>query len=208
MVAKKSLSKNLSRRKLVGNEFVAAFMELHRGSDRVCAIMGGAMVDDALMKVIAAALPDPSDETALFHDQGAPFGTTKAKIVAGRAMGLFDDATAADLDLIRDIRNQFAHALLSFDFLNAHVEQACAKLSPYPRLNAPLSKRSISEPRERYESACWGISSLLMNKANQVLDDALERVAEARNGLLEHPKRSFFERSSNDIPDDVSSDKH
>lgn len=207
MVARKSLSKNLSRRKLESNEFIAAFVELHNGSDRVSAIMGGALVDDALMKAIAAALPDPSDETALFHDQGAPFGTTKAKIVAGRAMDLFDNTTAADLDLIRDIRNQFAHALLSFDFLNPYVEQACAKLSSYPKLNAPLSKQSISEPRERYESACWGIFSLLMDKANRVLEDELERLGKARKGLLEHPKPSFFEGSPNDILGDVSSDK-
>ena len=82
--------------------------------------MGAAYVDSNLAKLISSSLADDSDTRALFHDEGAPFGTFKRKIVAGRAMGLFPQRVSDDLDRIRDVRNQFAHALLKLDSKQTH----------------------------------------------------------------------------------------
>lgn len=167
MSRKKSLSGHLSRRELESKELVLAGIEILKGSDRVAAIMGAALVENALRRAIKASLHDPGDESALFYDQGAPFGTFHARIVAGKGLGLYGEEIAADLDRIRDIRNQFAHALLSLDFSNPHIVAACEKIGDYRERPTSAEK---SEARHRYQEACWQIHSRLMDKALELLD--------------------------------------
>lgn len=153
----KSLSSNLSRKILDNHEFMEAVTEFHLGSDRVSALLGAALIEDSLMGAIVAVLADPSDKSALFHDGGSPFGTFSAKIVAGKALGLFDGKVEADLDIIRDIRNQFAHALMKLDFDNPLIVERCLQISPYPTSESG-DDRKVSKARKHFERACWAIS--------------------------------------------------
>ena len=180
---KKSLSHHLSRREPDDNELEAAVKEFTGGSDRVAAIMASALVEHHLMSAIRTALVDSFDDNALFHDQGAPFGTFKARIVAGRALGLYDKHMAEDLDTIRDIRNQFAHALLSIDFENQHLADRCMSLREHyiDRDGVPVKLttprvREISAPRERYEHVCWSLAILLIRKESEMLKKASEQI--------------------------------
>jgi hypothetical protein len=176
-LAKKSLSRNLSRKELEADDYHATLLEIYGGSDRVAAIMSGALVEDSLAKVISAYLTDSRDQAALFYDQGAPFGTFKARIVAGKAMGLFSASVAEDMDIIRDIRNQFAHALLSIDFLNPHIVAACERMNSKVGLGgiAP-NPRPISPARRHYEKVTWDISKQLRRKAVDLLKEHLRRL--------------------------------
>jgi hypothetical protein len=159
---KKSLSSHISRKDPADDEFDKAVDEFHGGSDRVAAILGAALVENNLIKAIESHLSDGSDKGALFHDESSPFGTFKRKIVAVKAMGIVPTEMAADLDIIRDIRNQFAHALISVDFENEHIMRRCDALRSY---NFTLPDRSVTETRIRFEKACWGISTFLLRKA-------------------------------------------
>lgn len=168
-----SLSGNLSRRELDDQELDEALEEFQNGTDRVSAIMGMALVENNLMSAIESALADRSNTNALFFDAGAPFGTLRARIVAAQAMGLIDTRTASDLDLMRDIRNQFAHSLLKIDFANEHIADACAKIVPW-QFEQEMDE-SFSPSRRRFQGACWEITTLLLKKVNENLD---KRVAE------------------------------
>jgi hypothetical protein len=173
-MSKKSLSSHLSRRDPDDAEFEQVINEIHKGSDRVAAIMAAAYVDSNLAKLISASLADGSDSRALFHDEGAPFGTFKRKIVAGLAMGLFPQKVADDLDRIRDIRNQFAHALLSLNFENEHIKRECGKLGNYRyRLRR---RQKVGSTRLRFEKACWAIGLAMITKANDFMDGRLEQL--------------------------------
>jgi hypothetical protein len=167
MTKSKSLSAHISRRDPNEEEFDAAIEEFHNGTDRVAGIMGAALVENNLIKAIKSALEDSEDLGALFHEESAPFGTFKARTVAGKALGLFGKEVADDLDLIRDIRNQFAHALLSLTFENEHIRRRCAKLTEYKF--GGLGERDISDERMRFEMACWAISLKLLKKAGENL---------------------------------------
>ena len=175
MGQKRSLSSYLSRHDPDNEEFKTVTNELHAGSDRVAAIMGAALVENGLRKCIEAALVDPGDKAALFLEPGAPFHSFKARIVAGRALGLYDAETGADLDRIRDIRNQFAHALLSIDFDNEHISNACDKIREIYGFHV-IKNRSVGPMRLRYENACWTISLYLLNKNLELLDRQLARL--------------------------------
>jgi hypothetical protein len=211
--ARASLSRNLSRRDLSDTEFEAAVEEFHAGSDRVAAIMGAALVEDSLIGAIDSCLKDASDRNALFYDQGAPFGTFKARILAGKALGLFKEKIAQDLDRIRDIRNQFAHALLSFNFDTPEIVNACSKMGEY-RYSVEQD-REIPESRKRFEAACWKISTGLLKKANANLnlkvdqaEKKLNQLDNMRNGgILNHMMASTFKPSDKNIKDDVAPDE-
>lgn len=168
----RSLSANLSRREPDDKEFEAATDEMHQGTDRVAAIIGAALVENSLRHGIECHLEDISDRNALFHDAGAPFGTFRARIVAGKAMGLIGEKAAIDLDIIRDIRNQFAHALLSLSFNNELIAAECERLSDYDP-DTKMDNSGVSRPRLRYESACWEISLAIMDKGNERLDERI-----------------------------------
>lgn len=156
---------SLSRRSPEEDEFDRAVAEFHGASDRVAAIMGAALVEDNLRIAIAACLENDTDEKALFFDQGAPFGTLKAKSVAGLALGLFNKPVQRDLDVIREIRNQFAHALLSIGFDNPEIAAACGRLDGHKYHGDP--GRSVSLARQQYETACWSISLAMLSEATE-----------------------------------------
>lgn len=176
VVRKKSLSKHLSRREPDDKEITDALLELHAGSDRVAAIMGAALIETYLVNALEAGLSDASDRAALFHDQGAPFGTFKARIVAGKALGLFGADIAEDLDVIRDIRNQFAHALLSIDFSNAHIVEACERMmGGYPEVKG--HGHCVGAARGRYEGACLALTLHLAQFTHGVWKDRYTKAA-------------------------------
>lgn len=170
MSRKKSLSSHLSRKDPDDKEFDDAIKEFQEGSDRVAAIMGAAFAENNLVKAIEASLPEPPEKSsfaALFYDEGSPFGTFRRRIVAARALNLVSAQMAADMDIVRDVRNQFAHALLKLDFENEHITRTMEAMSEY---SFTLRERNVSAMRLKWEKACWAISVHLLKKANDHLD--------------------------------------
>jgi hypothetical protein len=167
-----SLSSAISRHDPDNEQFDKAVAEFHAGSDRVAAIMGAALIENNLVSAISAALEDSSNRNALFYDQGAPFGTLKAKIVAGRALGLFNDKVTADLDVIREIRNQFAHSLLSIDFEHPLISAACDRLTGHQFHT--VRDREVSKSRLLFERACWSISMGMLVKSNSLMENKIK----------------------------------
>lgn len=220
---KKSLSHHLSRREPDDTELDEAMKEFIDGTDRVAAIMGAALVENNLMGSIRYALVDAFNDNVLFHDQGAPFGTFKARIVAGRALGLYGEQVAADLDIVRDIRNQFAHALLSINFENEHLVTRCKDFGEHNVTDdddSPLDfdwkpDREISETRLRYETMCWKLSIILLQKGTELLEKQtaqmeaeLQRLKNPgqRNALADFVSASL-EGGTQHVKDDITPDK-
>jgi len=79
-------------------------------------------------------LPNRDEETsaALTRDRGA-LATFSNKIYLAHVMGLSDEITRADLNIIRNIRNTFVHAMGHVSFANPEIQQECNKLTPYIR---------------------------------------------------------------------------
>ncbi|MDD2898327.1 MAG: DUF4145 domain-containing protein [Desulfuromonadaceae bacterium] len=87
------------------------------GSDRACAVLAGALLDDRLMNLLKTYLvpsEKPNDDK-LFSPSGA-LGSFSARIELCRRLNLIDDKTRLCLDLIRKIRNDAAHKH-EFDFI-------------------------------------------------------------------------------------------
>lgn len=81
------------------------------------AILGCALVEHELDMLLRDRFKKNDDETweALLDERG-PLRSFHSKIVTGYALGTYDDKVQHDLNVIRTIRNAFAHSQKLLDF--------------------------------------------------------------------------------------------
>ena len=69
------------------------------------------------------------DQAEIFDDHGnGPLAPLSARIRMAYALGLLDANERKDFDIIREIRNVFAHAPMHIEFTTKEVADACEKL--------------------------------------------------------------------------------
>ncbi|GAB3270583.1 DUF4145 domain-containing protein [Parahaliea aestuarii] len=80
------------------------------GSDRSCAVLGGAVLDDRLAKLIKKFLLPPKNEKEdRLLGRGRAVESFSARIELARRLNLVAEEVSRSLDWIRDIRNDAAH---------------------------------------------------------------------------------------------------
>lgn len=129
---------------------------LTRESERSLVILGAAQLDVVLERLLRNVLqPQPGSDDKLFGPD-RPLGSTYAKINFAYRLGIIDADVERALQLVRRIRNDFAHSIeeatLSAgphrDRLNELVK-LCERNSAYSELHDGVSKRNpgtISDP--------------------------------------------------------------
>src|SRR4051794_33740532 len=87
--------------------------ELIGGSDRACAILGAAIVDQVLVFQLQGAMREFTRQEflELFYDNRAILQTMAARIDLSYALKLNDQNERDQLHSIRRVRNAFAHAV-------------------------------------------------------------------------------------------------
>jgi DNA-binding MltR family transcriptional regulator len=88
--------------------------------DRAAAVLSGCYVADFLEQILKALLAKGKRVDDMFSNQGA-LGSLVAKINLAFALGLASPAVCRDLDLIRKVRNHFAHLLSEASFPEPRV---------------------------------------------------------------------------------------
>lgn len=129
--------------------------EMILGSDRICAILGGTFADVALRKAISKTIKNKSHIDDLFSSKTELSGF-KAKTELAFALGLIGNRPRADLNLIGEIRNKFAHNLdfNSFDvqsirdkcdalWIPKNLDQINLSQSTKETLKRPMEGKSI-----------------------------------------------------------------
>ena len=107
--------------------------EFQNESDRGCALLGAAQVEHLLGQAIQKHL-ERGEETGqrLLLAPDAPLGTFSSRTLAAYSLGIIGPTTKGDIDVIRDIRNDFAHTVASLDFSNQSIAGRCNNLKlPY-----------------------------------------------------------------------------
>jgi hypothetical protein len=96
--------------------------EIEKQTDRGAAIVPASLLDNMLENLIAARLIVQSSKRrkALFR-QYAPLHSFSAKIELGFALGLFNNERRESLELIREVRNKFAHNLEATSFDHSEI---------------------------------------------------------------------------------------
>lgn len=126
--------------------------ELERQSDRGVAIVGVAWIEEALVAAIHAFLEkSPSAWDRLFRKSG-PMSSLSAKIDLARLLAMTSDGIHSDLHILREIRNEFAHAVLDKDnsllgFQTPRIRDKCFALKC-------VKHENLSDPRHAFIRAC------------------------------------------------------
>jgi hypothetical protein len=114
-------------------EEVAAIAELDSLPDRAAGIVGATILESRLGDRLKRETPSfvikekNTLHQRMFSHQG-PLGTFSARINLGFMLKIYDEQAWRDLDVIRDIRNDFAHTTGIGSFDTASVRNRCANL--------------------------------------------------------------------------------
>lgn len=148
--------------------------EFDKESDRGCAILTLCLLEEALSQVFAAFLPGGERHTRHFM----PRGRLSVGIEHAHKLGLIGDANLATFKALLEIRNKFAHSILSdMSFTSDAIREKLLKLE-LPNLEAvpDVLEQLDSNPRQRFMIAV----------------DNLFFTLSARNGELADPLKNAF----------------
>jgi DNA-binding MltR family transcriptional regulator len=108
-------------------DIVLLIHELSEESDRGAVLIGVAVAEDLLGRIILSYFRDSDEGQRLLHSSGA-LGAFSAKIKLAQALGLVDRNEAKALEIIAKIRNRFAH-ILAVSFTDQSVRDLCGNLT-------------------------------------------------------------------------------
>lgn len=84
--------------------------QIESESDRAAVVLAASALDNSLLQLLKSYLrPHTGSGEDPFLEGDSPLGTFSARIKAVHRLGLIDDDMASVLNLIRKIRNEFAH---------------------------------------------------------------------------------------------------
>ncbi|MDP3070066.1 MAG: MltR family transcriptional regulator [Opitutaceae bacterium] len=110
------------------DQFRAFRKALTLESDRGCALFAAAYLDKSLSEMLSASLVNSAKiEDDLFGSQ-APLGSFSARIKIAYYLGMLSKSERHDLDIIRKVRNQFAHNSEPMTFDQVSVQNLCSNL--------------------------------------------------------------------------------
>jgi DNA-binding MltR family transcriptional regulator len=110
----KDAFRELTRARPSREEEAALYQAFQNGAPIVVAILGQALLEQQLETLLREKFKPKQGSSisaweALTADNG-PLNTFNQKIVAGFSFGIYDEVTKKNLNVIRDIRNVFAHS--------------------------------------------------------------------------------------------------
>ena len=147
-------------------DIAKVFEEIQGDSDRAAAITAAAYFDEILrLALLARLVPlDEKEIKKLFDDIEGVFTSTYSMALVGYAVGLYGPKTLKDLDLIRQVRNQFAHNTGVSKFTHRNVQWRCKKLHTAEIVKSTMGPRdpNPSSPRANYLNSLLEIGARLI----------------------------------------------
>jgi DNA-binding MltR family transcriptional regulator len=117
-------------------------------SDRAAAILAASFLDNTLRELLLAKMVDHPKVTALFEGD-RPLATFSAKTSLAFGLALLRPNVYTDLELIRKIRNHFAHSEGDVSFRVSPVRDWCAGLSMVNPQSGVAVESVIANPDPR-----------------------------------------------------------
>ncbi|WP_416549244.1 hypothetical protein [Phaeobacter sp. JH18-5] len=106
---------------------------MQKETDRGLPLVAAALIDDLLLRTLSSFFVENGSSDKLLKGASAPVGTLSARVNLCHALGLIDDYEKSEIELIRKIRNRFAHARHGLTFADKSMQGLCASFtSPLP----------------------------------------------------------------------------
>jgi DNA-binding MltR family transcriptional regulator len=123
------------------HQFTAFTGALSDESDRACALMACAFLDESFRNWFESIFVEAKEVEQLFDSNG-PLCTFSSRIKVAFALGLLCEQHVRDLNLMRRIRNEFAHNASPLTFDEPSIANKCRELRSHIR-SAKDRPRSI-----------------------------------------------------------------
>jgi mannitol operon repressor len=133
----------MSEQQLRSEQMLVLANELGRESDRAAALLAAGYLDHLLGELLAAhmVVAQSQVEEMLYKNGNGPLGTFSARIDLGYCLGLLSGDEYKDLNLVRKIRNDFAHKLTGLSFATPNIASRCRELKGSQVDGQPSSAR-------------------------------------------------------------------
>lgn len=132
------------------NKMIDSF---HKESDRGAAVLVGGFVESYLGIYLQSLVIDAKVADDLFQAVG-PLSSFSQRIAVARAFGFISKGDYDDLNLIRRIRNHFAHHPLDASFSASPVAQLATRLSEQKTASESQSNNMAERNRLAYLYSC------------------------------------------------------
>jgi mannitol operon repressor len=122
------------------SNFLAEFQE---ETDRGAALVGAALIDTRLERLLRSHLVESKATEELLEGGNAPLATFGSRAKISYALGLITTIEFTESDIIRRVRNEFAHGVHGLTFHNQKISALCNNL----KANTPDGKSFDGNPR-------------------------------------------------------------
>ncbi len=126
--------------------FSSFLKEFQEETDRGAALVGAALIDERLERLLYAHFVECKQSKELMDGSNAPLGTLSARVKLAYCLGLITELEYKEMEVIRKVRNEFAHKVHGLTFKNQKVHDLCQNLMA----NTPDGKRFDGDPRQLY----------------------------------------------------------
>jgi hypothetical protein len=150
-------------------DFVEFLDDFNKETERGAALAAAAFLDALLERVLAAFLIPNDSGFNLTNGFNAPLGTLSARIAACHAMGLISEAEYKECELIRKVRNEFAHKA-KMSFKDDKVRGLCSALM----MSAKSYDDVKVDARNQFTTAAVSLILNLTNRPHYVGQQALK----------------------------------
>lgn len=109
-------------------EYFQEFLkEFQTETDRGVGLVGAALLDKQLLDLLKSHFLKKKESIELLEGGTSPLGTFSSRIKIGFCLGLITEFELKELQLIRKIRNEFAHQTHGLSFKNEKIAISCNK---------------------------------------------------------------------------------
>jgi len=152
--------KGLSRRPFRGKQLITTLGTLVELPDQAVVLLLGALLERALEREILMRMVRLTRTRRNEMFVGiAPLSSFSAKIKIAYGLAIIGDKGLRELDVIKDIRNQFAHSIHILSFKTPEISNACMSLKTpnqaLPEFPAGIGRNLTHNPRNRYLITCF-----------------------------------------------------
>ena len=149
--------------------------EFEKETDRGAAIFATSLFDESLRTLLSTFLVSNStSKDEIFEGPNAPMATLSSKITMAHRLGLITDKFARDLNLIRKIRNEFAHNIQGCDFGHSSIQSRIQELDKSSETIAKLNVMNGDNedfdrnPRRTFLMTCSWMLTSIHNKIDKL----------------------------------------
>jgi hypothetical protein len=180
---KKPSLQSLTREFLTRSQTEEYFDELYGASERTTALVAAAAVDQLLVQLLQTHFiaMDEADLDSIFYGQRAVLAGLSERVTIAHALGLIPTEMKPDLDVIRRVRNAFAHRVQPLSFDHPLIKEECFKLT---HVGDAILRLTEDAARRRYINCSLFLAGYLAKLLETILLQQHAEKQEARRAII------------------------